>query len=350
MKSRHLKLKSYCALDLHHSHTMVEAQTSGGRVCLHRDVATEQTYLIEAIKSAPGPKGVVIEEGPMADWAMRVLKPYASEVMVCDPRRNRLICEDGDKTDNVDPGKLIELYRLGSLREVHHPEHQSMMDMRGWVWSYHDQVDLVTAAKNKIKALFRMAGVQYGEKNVYEPAVRAEWLGKLRRRSVRDRMKLLYGNLDDLRARRDRIHKRLCRIAHRHPVAKRFLKIPGYGEIRALTFVVMVDTPLRFSTPQKLWRYSGLGLRREQSGDPNRCRKCPPVQYNRRLKEVARGAMETVLRVKDGNPFEVVYQRLLNKGVKESLARLTVARKTLSVPWGMWKGGTQYDPALVTEC
>jgi transposase len=341
--------RSYCALDLHHSHTVFEAQTGSGCIYLHRDMPTEPRYLIEATKLVRGPKLVLLEEGAMADWAFRVLKPYATEVLVSDPRRNHLITQDGDKTDHVDPGKLIELYRSGSIRAVYHPDRQSIMDLRGWVWSYHDQVDLVIAAKNKIKALLRMMGVAYGVQEVYCPTARAAWLEQLPRRSVRDRMQLLYGNLDDLAGRRDQMHQRLCRIAHRHPVAKRFLAVPGYGPVRALTFLVMVDTPFRFSSPQKLWKYSGLGLRREQSGDPALERRYPPVQYNRRLKKVARGAMETVLRVADGNPFEVVYRHLLAQGLRDGLARLTVARKLLSVPWGMWKGGTDYDPALVTR-
>jgi len=349
MKTKTLKLKSYCAMDLHYTHTVFDAQTPRGAIRLHRDIPTERIYIIEALKSVPGPRGVVIEEGPMADWAMRVVKPYVAEVIVCDPRRNHLICKDGDKTDHVDPVKLNELYRLGALRRVHHPERQSTMDLRGWVWSYYDQADLVVAAKNKTKALFRMAGVQYGTNNIYTPRHREKWLNELRRRSARERMELLYGNLDDLQTRQEQIHKRLCRIARRHPVTKRFLQIPGYAELRALTFMVMIDTPFRFPTPQKLWRYSGLGLRRVQSGDPNSGRQHPPMQYNRRLKNIARGAMETVLNMKDDNPFKKVYRRLLAQGLKESLARLTVARKTLVVPWGMWKGGTEYDPALVTK-
>jgi transposase len=285
----------------------------------------------------------------MADWALRVIKPYVSEVIISDPRRNRLICEDGDKNDHLDPGKLIDLYRLGALRPVHHPQRQTMMDLRAWVWTYHDQVALVTAAKNKIKAAFRMAGVQYGHENVYHPAPRSQWLSKLPRRSARARMEVLYGNLDDLQGRREQLHERLCRITRRHSVAQRFLAIPGYAEIRAITFLVIVDTPFRFPTPQKLWRYGGLGLREEQSGRPDRSRQRPPPQYNRRLKAVAKGAMEKALSMGDGNPFAVVYERLLRQGVKESLARLTPARKMLSVPWGMWKGGTTYDPALVTR-
>lgn len=341
-------LKTYCAMDLHHSHTVIEAQSARGAVRLQRDVPTEREYLIEAVKGVPSPKGVVIEEGPMADWAMRAIKPYVHEVIVCDPRRNRLVTEDGDKSDLVDPGKLIELYRLGSLRAVHHPRRVSMMDLRGWVWAYHDQVGLVTAAKNKIKAVLRMAGVQYAGQDVYDPRQRDRWLSKLARRSGRELLAVRYGNLDDLRGRRDRVHRRLCRIAARHPVSKRLLAIPGYGEIRALTFVAIVDTPFRFSRPQKLWRYGGLGLQEKQSGDPKRGRKRPGRQYNRRLKELAKGAAEKALSMGEGNPFELLYKGLLGRGLKEPLARLTVARKMLSVPWGMWKGGTEYDPALVS--
>jgi len=340
-------LRTYCAMDLHHKHTVIEAQSGNGRILLHRDGPTEPSYLITAVKEVRGPKGVVIEEGPMADWAMRQVRPYVEEVIICDPRRNRLITDDGDKTDHLDPGKLIELYRLGALRPVHHPQRQSMMDLRGWVWAYHDQVELVTAAKNKLKAAFRMAGIQYDGVNVYSSEGRANMLKKLTRASVRERISVLYGNLDDLRARRDRLHQRLKRIATRHPVAKRFLAIPGYGPIRAMTFLAIVDTPFRFGTPQKLWRYGGLGLRTQQSGDPDRGRKRPPPTYNRRLKAVARGAMERALSKGNGNPFELLYKRLLKKRAKESLARLTVARKSLSVPWGMWKGGTEYDPGLV---
>jgi transposase len=343
-----VELRSYCAIDLHHKHTVFEAQASRGGVSLHRDRPTERQHLIETVKAVRGPKGVVIEEGPMADWAMRVIRPFVTEVVICDPRRNRLITQDGDKTDHLDPGKLIELYRLGALRRVHHPDRQSLVDLRAWVWAYHDQVELVVAAKNKIKAALRSAGVQYGQANVYDLSERSTWLKQLPRRWARDRLEMLYGNLDDLMSRRDQMHKRVRRLARGHPVAKRLLAVPGYREIRALTFMVIVDTPFRFATPQKLWRYGGLGLQRQQSGDPENDHKRPAIHYNRRLKNIANGAMEIALWASGPNPFQVIYERLISKGLRDPLARLTVARKLLSVPWGMWKSGMEYNPALVT--
>ena len=347
-----MKIEIYMAMDVHHTHTVIEAQTAGGRVIFHRDVPTEPHYLIEALKSVRGPKGVVIEEGPMADWVMRVIKPYVSEVIICDPYRNRLICgDDQDKSDHIDPGNLITLYRMGKLRAVHHPEHQSMMDLRRWVWLYCDQVELATAAMNKIKAVYREEGIQYGENDVYSPKGRLAWLSQLpRRKMVRDRMELLYANLDTLQSHRKLLNKNLCRMARRHPMAKRFLDIPGYGEIRAMIFLVTVDTPFRFATPQKLWRYGGLGLLEKQTTNMENRKLRPPKHYNRRLKAVAKGAMEMALTKPQGNPFQRVYQDLLNRGLKEPLARLMIARKMLSVPWSMWKSGSDYNPALVGEC
>jgi len=342
-----MKLRTYCALDLHHSHTTFEAQTAKGMVICRRDVPTERRYLVDLTRSLPGPKGVVLEESPMADWAMRVLQPYVAEVIVCDPRRNRLITKDGDKTDDVDPGKLNELYRLGALRPVHHPARQSMADLRAWVWAYHDQVKLVTAAKNKLKAAFRAAGLQYSEGGIYSPGQREKWLGKLRRTTVRDRVAELYGNVDELTIRRDRMHRRLSRIAQRHPVTKRFLDVPGYGPVRSLTFLVVVDTPFRFGSPQKLWKYAGLGLRKKQSGQAE-VRQRPGQEYNRRLKELAWGAARHALHRSVANPFQWIHERLQKAGLRQSLAELSVARKIVAVPWGMWKSGTEYNPALVT--
>ena len=54
-----LKLKNYCTKDLHHSHTVFEAQSGQGQVTSHRDMATEPTFMIEAVKAVRGPKGVV---------------------------------------------------------------------------------------------------------------------------------------------------------------------------------------------------------------------------------------------------------------------------------------------------
>jgi len=42
------------------------------------------------------------------------VRPLVSEVVVCDPRHNRLL-QSGNKSDRVDAQKLAELLRNGAL-------------------------------------------------------------------------------------------------------------------------------------------------------------------------------------------------------------------------------------------
>jgi len=259
---------------------------------------------------------------------------------------------DGDKDDSVDPGKLAELYRLGALRAVHHPERTSMMDQRRWVWLYHDQVELTVAAKNKIKAAYRFHGVPYAKEDVYSTEGRKRMLARLRSRSARRQLELLYNNLDQLMAERYRLNDRLDRMSRRHPVVKSFLKIPGYGPVHAMTFWVVLDTPWRFNTVRKLWTYAGLGLERNKSGLPKAGKPYSngPLhlnrQYNHRLKNVAKGVATKVIGMGD-NPFAQVFERLVAQGTLPSNAKLTVARKALAVPWAMWKRGERYRSELI---
>jgi len=165
-------------------------------------------------------------------------------------------------------------------------------------------------------------------------------------------MELLYRNLDQLEAERYKLADRLARTAARHPVVKTFLEIPGYGPVYATTFWVIVDTPWRFKTVQKLWTYAGLGLERNKSGlaKAGKPHSNGPLHLNffcnRRLKSVAMGVATSALRA-GGNPLAEVHERLVAQGTSASNAKLTVGRKALAVPWAMWKRGERYRSDLI---
>ena len=48
-----------------------------------------------------------------------MIRPYVTEVIVCDPRRNKLL-DEGSKADKVNARKLAELLRTGLLKSVYH--------------------------------------------------------------------------------------------------------------------------------------------------------------------------------------------------------------------------------------
>jgi len=63
--------------------------------------------------------------------------------------------------------------------------------------------------------------------------------------------------------------------------------------------------------------------------------------YNHDLKGLFKGAA-TRASVKPG-PFQEFYQRSLGKGIKPTMARLTLARKLAAITLTLWKKGEDFD-------
>ena len=64
--------------------------------------------------------------------------------------------------------------------------------------------------------------------------------------------------------------------------------------------------------------------------------------YNHDLKSLFKGAA-TRASVKPG-PFQDFYQRSLSKGIKPTMARLTLARKIAAITLTLWKKGARATP------
>lgn len=83
---------------------------------------------------------------------------------------------------------------------------------------------------------------------------------------TRHNLDLLYQTYELLCTQEVEIRQTLVQRARKEEPVTRFVALPGIGWIRALTFFVYLDTPARFSGKSALWRYCGIGLRREHSG------------------------------------------------------------------------------------
>lgn len=96
-------------------------------------VPTAIPPLRETLNAIHGYKILIIEEGTMAGWLYRNLHPLVDEMIVCDPRRNKLVSEDGDKDNRIDGRKLAELSRAGMLRKVYHSDNEEREYFKQWV-------------------------------------------------------------------------------------------------------------------------------------------------------------------------------------------------------------------------
>ena len=144
--------------------------------------------------------------------------------------------------------------------------------------------------------------------------------------------------------------KQLIRHSKDYEIIRYWSEVPGIALIRATTMLAYLDTPWRFSSEKKLWKYCGVGLQRTASGTdrygkPNRGRLQLAWAVNRRLKDVVTGAAMSAINQKY-NIFAYEYERMLANGLTQSNARHAVARKLLSVLWAMWKTMSRFDESL----
>jgi len=87
------------------------------------------------------------------------------------------------------------------------------------------------------------------------------------------------------------------------------------------------------------------------AGRPVRSRRAPLTRglnqnHNRVLKDVFKGAA-TAATARPG-PLQDCYRAMLERGVREDLARVTLARKLAAIALRLWKKGERYDPTQLT--
>lgn len=309
-------------------------------------VATSIPALADAIEKVKRPRKLVIEEGPLADWLFRNLEPLVDEMVVCDPYRNALIAKGGDKSDAIDWQKLADLYRGGYVKAVHQQQSLARSLLKQHVQLYHDRVRHRVSEANKIVWRVRRLGVFVTETHLKDDLKREAMVSALPQDAIiRDDVKLLLKGYDLAGEQVVELRRRLVKLGKGHAMVRAFCELPGVSWVRATTFFAMVDTPFRFASKQKLWKYMGIGLERRQSGD-GPARLTVPRRCNRVLKSVILGAAKSAAASKD-NVFADQYQRWREMNASPRIARRNTARSLAAAMWGMWKSGGVFDPRRV---
>ena len=309
----------YVALDVHQEATAATVRDHKGRVIARSVLPTEEGTLLEFFRGMRGSIHVTFEEGTQAQWLHDLLVPEVDRVVVCDRRGER---QRGNKGDRVDADQLSDLLRRGGLRGVYHGSpHRA--DLKELTRTYQNLVEDSMRVMQRLKALFRARAIRTPGKRVYDPAKRAEWLATLPDGGVRFRAQILYAELDVLRNLRPKAKVAMMAEARRDPAYAVLQTIPFFTSSE---FVVVGGRPVRRKR-QPLTR----GLNRN---------------HNPIVKEVFKGAA-VAASVRPG-PLQDFYHGMVERGMDEALARVTLARKLAAVTLRLWKKGEHFDPKMLT--
>jgi transposase len=344
--------EKYIGMDVHQATISVAVMDSSGKLIMECLLETKAATIVEFIQRLQGTLSLTFEEGTSAAWLHDLLKPHVDRLVVCDPRKAALL-KDGNKSDRIDARKLAELLRTNQLKPVYHGEH-GVRTLKELGRSYLTLTKDVTRVMNRIKALYRSWAIPCGGTTVYAPRHRAEWLAKIGEPGVRVRAERLYQQLDVLQPVRQAARQDLLSESHKHPAVKLLRQIPSIGPIRAALLVALLQTPHRFRTKRQLWAYSGFAVETHDSGE-YRCvrgklqrnRERITVRglndnHNKDLKSLFKSA--AISASTRPGPLHDFYAARIAKGMRPTMAHLTLARKMAAITLTMWKKGVGFDP------
>lgn len=137
------------------------------------------------------------------------------------------------------------------------------------------------------------------------------------------------------------LDRRVKRAAREDTICRRFMTVPGVGEITALSFKAAVDDPTRFKSSRTVGAHFGLTPRRFQSGEtdnPGRISHAGDADVRATLYAAANAIL---MRSITWSSLKAWGVRLMKtKGRRRAI--VAVARKIAVVLHRMWADGTDF--------
>jgi hypothetical protein len=345
----------YVGLDVHQATTVCTVRDDTGRILARTVLPTEAAAVVEYFRSMRGAIHVALEEGTQAQWLYDLLGPVVQQVIVCNRRGARY---EGNKADQSDADELADLLRCGRLRSVFHGA-ADRATLKELARAYTNLVEDSTRVMQRMKAVFRARGIRTRGTAVYQATQRATWLRQLPDDGARFRARALYRELAVLQELRPEARAAMIREARRDPAWRGLRTVPFLGPVRVALLLATLQTPWRFRTKRHLWAYAGLAVVQRASAEYEldgqrrirRRRRAGMTRglnpnHNRTVKAVFKGAA-TAAATRPG-ALQDWYQELLKRGLREELARVTLARKLAALTLRLWKHGGRYDGTQLT--
>jgi transposase len=339
--------KVYVGMDVGSKSCTAVAINERGKRLDSEMFTTSAQFMIAFMQRQEGEVRVLIEEGEMAGWVMRTIKPYVTSITVCDPKRNAWVAKAGNKNDIVDAAKLAELNRLGSYSAVWHPQEEEIAAFKVVVQHFDECSRRLARTKCQIKARLRGQGAIVRGQLVYGTEGRLKALARVKSGSARKVIEQDYQLLDYLTKAKSEARGLLIEASKRYPVTRRLKEIPGVGPVTAARFVAYVGDPNRFNK-RTIASYSCLGVVKRSSDGSPLGREHLSKAGNAVLKDVSRTVFERARATRRPNGIKEFCAESLRRTGSQTNARLNTQRKILAVMLAVWRDGTEYSDELVT--
>ena len=232
------------------------------------------------------------------------------------------------------------------LKEVWMGEDRTREIYRALVYELLNFRDAQRELKALIKARYRQWGVlRLNGLKVFSKSFRRDYLAQLPGDEERRMMERLYRQHDEAIAEWKETLKEVGRVGKEFWEVRQFQQVPGIGPIAAHTFSAIIESPERFATKFKLFKYSCLSISdRSSDGTPLGYQRLDR-SGNRELKNLSYHAWRTACKSTTGpNAIKSFYQASRQRTGSVRHARLNTQRKILEALWQIWLRRRSFDP------
>lgn len=337
--------KITAGLDLGDKYTyLCLLDTESGEVIEESRVRTTSKALRRRF-SSEGPLRIAIEVGTHSPWVSRLLEECGHEVLVANARKVRLIYGKGRKNDKLDAENLARLARLDPklLYPLQHRGESSQVHL-ALIRSREALVSSRTQLINHVRGSVKSFGHR---------------LPKCSARSFHNKMAEhlpeelvpalgpLLETIGELTERIREYERNLEEVATEHyPQTETLCQVGGVGTLTALSFVLVLEDPSRFTKSRAVGAYLGLVPGEDQSGDSDPQQRISK-EGDEMLRRLLVGSAQYIL-----GPFAPDSDlrrhglKIAERGGKNAKKRavVAVARKLSVLLHHLWVAGELYEP------
>jgi transposase len=337
----------YVGMDISSKSFVVHAIDSNNKIVFRNEIKPTRQGLHKMIKQlGRQTKLVVFEAGNQLKWvALELKKIRGVHLHVVHPNEIKWINQSSAKTDKIDARKLAQLARGDMLPRKVHIVEGTVRQLRELISARHTLQSKRVALINSIRGCLKQEGYRLPEKFFSH----ADWRGQLERMRVADTQKLILASymssIESLLAAEAELTDKILKIEHED--IERLQSIPGIGGLTSRVIVGAVDDVGRFDSKKGLSKYGALTPRIYQSGGVTHLGR---INYDGRheLRRVLLQCAHTVARMKsyEARPLRLFFERIRQRRGKK-IAIVALARKLLTIAYGVLKTQTMYDPKVL---
>lgn len=329
----------FIGLDIHKKVIAYCVKTVDGRLFEAGKIEASRKSLDEWLGRLPGPWIGAMEATIFTGWIYDYLKPQAVDLKVAHPEMLKAITAAKKKNDRADAEKIADLLRVNLLPECYMLP-PDIRELRR-VLRYRSHI-VRTAVKmqNKMSGLLMEVGAGYNKRRLHGKRYFKNLLETVDDipQSVKQLLKLSRAGYEMFHAAQKHLTKALRTNGLIQERVLRLMTIRSVGEVTALTWVLEIGDPARFTSIRQAISYCGLcSAQRESAGKEQR----GPIS-KKRNKHLQTILIEAAKIAPHWNPqLATIHERELQKG-NRNRATLAVARRLVAYMLAVDKSGTDF--------